>query len=1131
MIDFDAVDANDVVPGERVGGFLLLDSLARGGMGQVFAAVDVETGRELVIKVPASLGTLVVESFEAEISTLAGLRHESIVKIVDYGIFRGHPWYAMERIHGDTLRTLLELDDSQRLIGDASPKSTNLPTQRIDGASPPAGAVAPPNPIEGRAPALERKALFQLCWELLGVLEYLHSQRVVHGDLKPDNIFVLDQARPVLVDFGLAASFDSPRDVLSAVPRTVGTAAYMAPERILGRAFDARSDYYALGCLMYECLTGSNPFARADVQGTMLAQLRFQPPALSSLDPSIPTPISRLVERLLAKSPLDRPGYAAEIRAVMAGHSTAAGTHAAPPSKAAYLHRSPLFGRATQLTAISTHLSGLNRSRGGHLRITGAAGSGKTRLLMKAVDLAEDQGVDVVRIVGASTGERGRPFEGIRSLLWALDPPHASSSPDPYTSREPLAQALEHNALKTDEAARQVVRSLLSHCAATATMVAIDHLGGIDSASQIFLRALAGTDLSEHPLLVIWADAPQGQPAGWHPMEIQTTALTRDEVGAATQAMLAVERSSAQLLESAYRVSEGNPYLLRCYLQLLIDDSVLIRTPLQGWHVDNKRATDLWSAESLGSARSLFARAIDRLTPSQRRFASFAAALGRTFRTSMLASVTEASELEVAAALAGLAQDHIVELVSENRYRFTHSQLRTMLANRLEPDLALALHRQAARALAAEAERDSGIASDVAAHLSKSGQYAEAARYHRMAACAHEARGEHDDAITCLEHAIRALERLTAEPGGDLLIELLERLGDSYLSVRKLSSAAQVYERALTGRVPSSARAARLHRKLAAAHDRDRRVALRHLDQALRILEAERVQSSDDRAEWIESHLAAMFIHYWSQETAEVLARGEIVRPYVFAAGTEAQRASYHFNLAAALMLHRRFVTGAEELDHISKAMQLYSDSGNVAKVSMCQFLRALILYFAGDLTPAEQSFSELLATAERNVTATLQLRSLTYVTLIARLKGEHNRVRRLAGSALSLAQEHGMREYEGTALANLAWLALDDGDASGCIDLARQARIAWADSPARCVYQWVAYIPWMAAQLETQASEGWTVLSELAAQVLHESQQLPPPALGNALERLRTVPTTEPREISKAVRRVVEEARSIRWL
>lgn len=1112
------MDETYFAPGERVGRFLLLDPLARGGMGQVFAAREAETGRDLVIKVPASLGPLMLESFEAEISTLAGLQHRSIVRILDYGVCRGRPWYAMERIHGATLRHVLDAAQMRRSTCPAG-GPTRLSTLRIDEAS----AVGETTELPGGltpTPTLQREELLQLCLELLDVLEYLHSQHVIHGDLKPENIFVLDPARPVLVDFGLASAFDRPRDILSAIPRTVGTVAYMAPERILGRVFDARTDYYSLGCLMYECMVGSNPFARSDVQGTMLAQLRFQPRTLNSLDATIAAPLSRIVERLLEKSPQDRPGYASEIKAVVMGHQAIGKARGSTSSSGAYLHHSPLFGRDAQQRTIRAHLGDLKKFHGGHLRLTGATGSGKTRLLMKAVDFAEDDGINVLKIVGSDGNGPGTPpFDAIRGLLNALD------------IRTTALLDTRDLTVIGDEAAELLLHRLLACCATTPWVLAIDHLAGLDSGSQSFLRELAAKDLSSHGLLAIWADTPPIQGVDWKPVEIPVNALTRAEVEAAIRAMLALERPSAQLLDCAYRASEGNPYLLRCYLQLLIDDRILVRTALQGWHLDGRRADSLWANESLTSARSLFARAIERLPPAQHEVASLAAVLGRTFRTSLLARVTNVPELAIATTVAALAQDHIVELVSEDRYRFTHAQLRTMLASSVDAVRAAVLHRQAAQELAAEAEREPSVAEDVAIHLSESGQHAEAARYHRMAAKDHEARGEREDAIECLEQALWALERATPKERERLRGELLEQLGDIYVCVRRLDEAARQYEQALASPIASPTCAARLHRKLAAAHDRDREVALRHLDRAIGILETESVQSLESRGEWIECHLAAMFIHYWSQETPEVLARGEIVRRYVFEMGTDAQKASYHFNLAAALMLHKRFITGSEELNHISRATELYSGLGNRSKVSMCQFLNALILYFAGDLETAEMSFSALLAVAERNVTATLQLRALTYVTLIARLKGEHNRVRRLAGSALSLAQEHRMREYEGTALANLAWIALDDGDAQGCIELARQARTAWDDSHARCVYQWVAYIPWIAAQLKLESSDGWMVLTELAALMLHESQQLPHPAVLGSLEQLRCVARNEPSAIRAAASQVVREARLLHWL
>src|SRR5262249_9802197 len=134
-----------------------------------------------------------------------------------------------------------------------------------------------------------------------------HAAGVLHRDIKPANLFVTASGSLKVLDFGIARAVDptASGDRLTRTGFMVGTAAYMAPEQARGRP-EQRSDLYALGCVLFELLTGRLPFDSPDALGHVTAHLHDQPPAPSSLVPGLSAPWDRLIARLLAKDPRER---------------------------------------------------------------------------------------------------------------------------------------------------------------------------------------------------------------------------------------------------------------------------------------------------------------------------------------------------------------------------------------------------------------------------------------------------------------------------------------------------------------------------------------------------------------------------------------------------------------------------------------------------------------------------------------------------------------------------------------------------------------------------------------------------------------------------------------------------------
>ena len=269
--------------GHVVGKYRLLDQLGEGGMGTVYRAEHVVLGSPAAVKVllpQFTQDSVVVDRFFQEARAASAIRHPGIVEVFDFGrLPSGQAYIAMELLRGEDL----------------------------------SGFLARRGPLDASLAA-------QIAIQMLGALNATHAVGVIHRDLKPDNIFLVrDPGAPgairvKLLDFGIAKLIGTPNAAaLSAGgrPRTknmiLGTPAYMAPEQCRGgAAIDARADLYAVGCLLFELLTGRPPFV-ADGDGEVMAMHIYEPPPrLSNLAPQLPVELDALIAKLLTKDPADR---------------------------------------------------------------------------------------------------------------------------------------------------------------------------------------------------------------------------------------------------------------------------------------------------------------------------------------------------------------------------------------------------------------------------------------------------------------------------------------------------------------------------------------------------------------------------------------------------------------------------------------------------------------------------------------------------------------------------------------------------------------------------------------------------------------------------------------------------------
>ena len=258
------------------GRYRLENCLAVGGMAEVWVATDVVLDRRVAVKLlkPAlASDPTLVERFRREAVAVARLSHPSIVAVFDTVHDGDTEAVVMELVAGETLR------------------------QRLDRT--------------GRLPV---RVTLQIGVAIADALTAAHRARIVHRDIKPGNVLLDDEGRILLTDFGIAKALQQSADDLTSDDVLMGTAKYLSPEQVLGLPVDSRADLYALGIVLYECLTGQVPF-QADTQAaTAMARLQRDPVPIRKLRPSVPRAVDDLVMSLLARDADARPRNAALVR-------------------------------------------------------------------------------------------------------------------------------------------------------------------------------------------------------------------------------------------------------------------------------------------------------------------------------------------------------------------------------------------------------------------------------------------------------------------------------------------------------------------------------------------------------------------------------------------------------------------------------------------------------------------------------------------------------------------------------------------------------------------------------------------------------------------------------------------------
>jgi len=270
--------------GHTISHYRITGKLGSGGMGIVYEAEDVRLPRKVALKFlpeESSDDPDAQRRFQREADTIAQLNHPNICTIYEIDRFEGRAFIAMECVEGLNLKTYMSRNQ------------------------------------------LSTTGIVEIALQIAAALGSAHDEGIVHRDIKPGNIVVSPEGQVKVLDFGLARRFKTADTQElgaegSTIPgRPMGTANYMAPERILQLPLDPRSDLFSLGVVVFEMATGRLPFAGASPSETVANVLDKEPAPLTSLSPQHPKSLEQVVRRLLAKKAGDRYPSARELSAAL----------------------------------------------------------------------------------------------------------------------------------------------------------------------------------------------------------------------------------------------------------------------------------------------------------------------------------------------------------------------------------------------------------------------------------------------------------------------------------------------------------------------------------------------------------------------------------------------------------------------------------------------------------------------------------------------------------------------------------------------------------------------------------------------------------------------------------------------
>lgn len=735
--------------------YRLHESLGQGGMGTVYRATDRLTGQIVALKrvtKPASAlhisrhsqHTNLQISLANEFQALASLRHPNIISVLDYGFYDSKPYFTMRFI----------------------PNARSVTQVGI---------------------GLGYRGKLDLLLQILRALAYLHRRDIIHRDLKPENALVDEDGHLMVLDFGLAQ--ERP-DTQSASDRVSGTLGYIAPEVLQGLPPSPASDLYAVGLIAYELFAGRHPY---DMQNdtALLQDILSNRPDTAALD--VEADLADLIERLLAKSPLDRYQNAAEVIDHLRRIAALPEEHEDDAILNSFLQAARFVGRESETQQLQAALEQAMQGKGSSWLIGGESGVGKSRLLNELRIRALVGGALVLDGMGLSSGSL--PYElwrePVRRLALATNPPDDRAAvlkdiaPDLETLLEreiaPPPRIEEEAARKRIvEAIQAIFRQFLTEAEGRTIVLLLEDLHWMIESLDVL--AEMNRLVADLPLLIVAtyrSDEKPGLPDRFPDMQhLHLERLSPLEIAQLSESMLGYSGRGADVLELLRRETEGNVFFLIETVRALAEEA---------GNLENVGRMTLPPTVFAGGVQKVVERRLNQVPEIYHPLLKVAAIAGRQIDLDVLSRIAAVDVDDWLTICANSA----VLTVQDGRWRFAHDKLREGLLARIDHEEMQRYSRQIAESIEAVYPYDDNLALILATHWQQAGDAEKEAYYAYLAG--------RQQKITHPQEARVFLHRALSLMGADHpnIADVYRMLGDVYISLSEHNLAQYYYETCL----------------------------------------------------------------------------------------------------------------------------------------------------------------------------------------------------------------------------------------------------------------------------------------------------------------------------------------------
>lgn len=759
--------------------------------------------------------------------------------------------------------------------------------------------------------------------------------------------------------------------------------------------------------------------------------------------------------------------------------------------------RIPLIGRKQEWKRLQTAWQVTTTGRSRIVVLTGEAGIGKSRLAEEMVRWASRQGIiAIASSCYLSEGglayapviswlrtypirsNRGRLSNETRAELSRLLPELLVEYPT-ITRPGPLEQSWQRQHFFEALASVMLLGNQplllllddLQWCPSD-TLEWLHFLLRYNHRSRLMLLATMRTEEvhTETPLVELLNELQQGGRL----TEIALTPLSEDEAGELGSHMLGRTLTPAEAA-TLYTETEGNPFFVVEMLRgnLIID----IKAP----------GPPTPEVNLPPRVQAVIRRRLDHLTPESRAVLNVAAVIGRSFSFRLLLPATAISEDGLLNALDELWQRRLVREQEADTYDFTHDKLRVMTYTGMSASRKRMLHRRVAVALETEAALNLNLVSgQIAMHYEQGGLPLQAARFYKHAAVAAHHLYANEIAIDYYKRALALLDEGTESA------HLCDQLGEILHVLGRYDEARQYWKYALSFIGSDQMARAGLYRKLGNAW-RDQYLydeALHTYNEAHDLLHT--IEEPDSsvwlcRAQIIFDQIQT---HYWLGQAGAMFHLLDEVAPILSHYGSEAEQARVGILRAIAALRRDRYCPGAEVVAQCRQVLNTLEEASLVHAIPAARFQIGFVLLLSNAIDEAEPELLGALELAEKTTDLTLMARCLTYLTFIARRRGELQQVQMYAERSLLTATTVQMPDYIGAAKANQAWLSWRASDLETVQELGTAALNAWQKLPVGYMFEWTARWPLIGVAL--QAGNITHIITHAQVLVDEYQQRLP---------------------------------------